>query len=257
MSPPAKTQPEIVTVTTNKKRNNAKNKKTQRKPLFPVRPGTAVSEFREASGASLPGNREVILEFEDYGDAVGTGWNCLGYDFETLPGLEDAADLSQSINLRSVDVHVLPPAMTANTATNNVMVMAGTSMLGEGGNPVTSLCAARQTIIAPSNVPTWMRVLHVDFLALKKQNFDNVFASNWTEVARLALVNPDTGDFSTATTLQTKIVLRYSIALPLTNPVNTAVNVVALSTANPAFDNGVIIPNAIVYPRVIGLTNQH
>lgn len=250
-----------VAVTTNKLPHNKKQQakkfpaKTQQGPI-PISHVTAVApaytEFRNNTGLGSNGsNKEVIIDTFDFGDVTGVDWTALGYQLATMPGYF----VGSAIRLLSIMLDVLPPAMTANTATNNVLVLAGVRMQNEGGvlnSP--SLCAGRQTLIPPSNKPDWINVMHANMDRLTKSGFQaSSNAAGITEVARVSLLNPDTGAFSTATTLQTRIRMRYAVSLPLRTTVTVATSTVANSDTIPPFATPVA--GAIVYPKVISMQN--
>jgi len=262
MAPPAKTQPKGPRAVTTQLQHNKKQKQP-RVPPTPVEDASpfisqkasqnpVYADFKSATGGSTSqGHKEVIIDMTDYGDITGVDWTAIGYQLTTLPGYF----LGSVVRLLSVLVDVMPPAMDTNTAVNNVTVLAGVRMVNEGGgNNSVSLPAGEEHFIAPSNAPKWTRVLHANLSQLTKQGFQaSASTAGVTEVARLALLNPDTGNYSTSTTLQTRIRLRYAVSLPLRTGVTVATSTVLNSDINAPFATPVI--GATIFPKVVGMQN--
>lgn len=168
----------------------------------------------------MSSGKEVVVQFDDYADLGGlSSWIAGGYDLSSLPGVQ----LGSGVRLKSLDVHALPPATNDNNASNNVLVLSGVQARQSGQLSVSTLLGGNQTFMAPSVAPSWKKVNSISFEQFTRQGYEFGSASGdetQLELFRLALVSPDTGEFSPATTLQFKFTLKYAVQIELSTSVN-------------------------------------
>jgi hypothetical protein len=201
----------------------------------------------------LSSGKEVIVQFDDYADLGGlSSWIAGGYDLSTLPGVQSGS----GVRLKSLDVHALPPATNDNNASNNVLVLSGVQARQSGQLSVSTLLGGNQTFMAPSVTPSWKKVNSISYEQFTRQGYEfgtSTGDNSQLELFRLALVNPDTGAFSSATTLQFKFTLKYALQVEL----STSVDVFRGTPAEVGDPIGsASTTDTAVFPRLIGLQDE-
>jgi hypothetical protein len=110
--------------------------------------------------------------------------------------------------------------------------------------------------MAPSVTPSWKKVNSISYEQLTREGYEFPSVPSSTtnlELFRLSLVNPDTGLFSPATTLQFKLSLTYALQVELSTTVGTF-----RGEPDEVSDPIGVISSATtaVFPRMIGLQDE-
>jgi hypothetical protein len=219
-------------------------------------PTSVLSQFEKSNGSSSQGYKEVHAQLDHYSDVsagtAGLPWTSVHVQPGGLPGVTTTS----SYRVKRVRAYCLQPGFTDNNATNNVIVLAGT-LMEQGSDGATTLACAKKTFMRMDVRPSFVEVLDTNFEKLIRNNLTPInYESNpgfgYIELARLSLINPDTGSVSTPTTLQFKFTIDYAFSLELqsTAPFDY------VPVANPDIEAPApSSTNLPVFPRAISLNN--